>query len=87
MDNQLVITFDADLVALSMDELVALNQDMGRHIDNIREYRRTINKVLSDKQIAASIAAKLTLEERKALGIQDVIVTPEAIIGSLKAGE
>lgn len=39
------IQIDHDLDAMTPDELVALNQDLGAAIDEIRAYRRLIKEV------------------------------------------
>lgn len=78
------IEFLDDLSVLSTDELEALNQDMGRHIDALREYRRRINAAYDEKRVQDKVwgAIKdipgaeqfLELVERK-----DVVVTPDTV--------
>ena len=46
---------ETQLRQLSVDELVALNQDAGRQIDALRQYRALINQVRSGKQTAETI--------------------------------
>lgn len=75
MDN-LIIKFDADLTALSSDELIALNQEMGRRIDQIRAYRRDIN---------AARDARI-IQELSQPGQVDIMVPVEPLVGKINNG-
>ena len=82
----LTIQFDHDLETMSDDELTALNQDMGATIDEIREYRRRITSVIDQRLTRASILAKLSAEERAALGDGSVVINAVPLMGSIKPG-
>ena len=45
------IEFIDDLSGLSVEELEALNQDMGKVIDAVRAYRQRINAVRDEKEV------------------------------------
>lgn len=72
---------EVNLEALTPDELVELNQELGREIDAVREYRRKVKAVHDEKVFKASIAAKLTPEELAQLS---VTVTPAPLSLNIK---
>lgn len=76
---------EAELNALSYDELVAENQRVGELVDALRNYRRDVKQRYSELQLAEEIRAKHgnELTDEQVAGISAIIHAPKL---SLKAG-
>lgn len=75
---------EKELVAMTIDELVAENQAAGLEVDALRDYRRMIVSVRSDKQSADEIRAKHgdDLTDEQVTAINEIVKAPRLSLKS-----